>query len=609
MEKLVENRGLSHLALHIFSFLDFRRHPYDFNNCRLVCKAWQTVIDTSLFYWQERLSFYLVKKVIMKRHWEEFDVAFQSVVNHKVWKDVRDFALLLEEYLDEEYDYCIENDLLHHYCHQGNNKAVSLLMKFYTNLDAKKYTTQMTPLIVACSLGHIDIVNLFLDVDLDVVKINYNMRDDKNYTALHHACKAGHTRVVKLLSEKSEERQINLHAVSDENMNVFGWSIWSRKDDLLDFIINNLEKHSIATDGLINGFNIRGGTLFIIACWRKNLKAVTYIVENSKELGIDLNQKDQGGGRSGFYVACLNGCVEIVKLLAENSASKGINIQEPVDSNRNALAIAASFNRVSVVKYILSHLEMFKCNVHEAFRTACMEDIIDVAKVILETADTLEEKKSMLTFQTNLGKNAVMLTMIGRDGRNSSYRTLRYLLEQMVQLGIPLSDRSHEDHYAMSAFDMICVFGDINAMIAYMQAIENHVDYEDHNGETGFIKACKYNRHEIVEHIIKSKAYHYFNTLDLNATDNEWMTGFMWACKLRCAKVVEVILKHAKRSDIDLIASDKQGRTGYDLWPKKISFPTTEEYQNKRHIYCNIGPNWADRFLDFEHSFHPNLLF
>ena len=68
MAELVAKSGLSHIALHIFSFLRFdSNHDLtfsmdDINNCRLVCKAWQEVIDTSLLYWRKRLSFQTIKK-------------------------------------------------------------------------------------------------------------------------------------------------------------------------------------------------------------------------------------------------------------------------------------------------------------------------------------------------------------------------------------------------------------------------------------------------------------------------------------------------------------------------------------------------------------------
>ena len=609
MEKLVENQGLSHLALHIFSFLRFDTpYPEDLNNCRLVCKAWQTVIDTSLFYWHKRLAFLTVKKWMTRTHWEEFDFAFDSVLGHKVWKDVRDFTLLLEEYLEEVED-CNEHDPLHYYCQQGNTKAVSIMIRFYMNLDTKDIH-ETTPLMVACSLGHTDIVNLFLSVDLEGVRIDYNMRDDRNKTALLYASKKGQMDVVKLLFKKSEDRQINLNAVCDRNMNVFGWGIWSRNDDLLDFLINNRGKYSIATDHLINGFNNHGGTYypFLIACWKKNLKAVNYFLQKSKI--IDLNQKDNHG-RSGFFIACMKGHVEIIKLLSKNAASKKINIKETSYFGSNGLMVAAECNQEAVVKYMLSHLETFKYDIRvavddhgrNAFLIACSRDSLDVAKIILDFVDTAEDKKSMLTFQDYSGNNALMLTIIYRHSRNRPYKTLKYLLEQMVLHGIPLSDRNNEEEDDMTVFDLICTYGDIPGITAYMQVVENHVDYTDQWGETGFIKACKYNRHEIVEYIIKEKSSYYFSaldTLDLNATDDEWMTGFMWACKLKCAKVVEVILKYAKSREIgpiDLIANDKQGRTGYDLWPKKIPFPMTEKYLNKRHIYFNLGTKMYERYL------------
>ena len=89
MEKLVSNPGLSHIAVLIFSLLRFDfPYPDDLNTCRLVCKSWRGVIDTSLFYWRKRLAFPTRNKWLTTEYWKKFDLAYSSVLNHKVWTEV-----------------------------------------------------------------------------------------------------------------------------------------------------------------------------------------------------------------------------------------------------------------------------------------------------------------------------------------------------------------------------------------------------------------------------------------------------------------------------------------------------------------------------------------
>ena len=122
------------------------------------------------------------------------------------------------------------------------------------------------------------------------------------------------------------------------------------------------------------------------------------------------------------------------------------------------------------------------------------------------------------------------------------------------------------------------------------------MDYNatDSKGRTGFIQACEEGLILNVQClIVNSKKV----GIDLNATDDNWMTGYMLACKNRNALTVETILQHSVEYDIDLNASDKQGRNGFDLWnisPKKLPFPGTDEYVKKRHLF--LKKIWPPNF-------------
>lgn len=86
------------------------------------------------------------------------------------------------------------------------------------------HNTKMTPMHIACKLGHWQIVQLFLNtlIHEDVNQtVCLNVKNNVNDTPLHLACQNGHWKVVKLLLEtlnyEDLDKRIDLKMRNDKN--------------------------------------------------------------------------------------------------------------------------------------------------------------------------------------------------------------------------------------------------------------------------------------------------------------------------------------------------------------------------------------------------------
>ena len=58
--------------------------------------------------------------------------------------------------------------------------------------------------------------------------------------------------------------------------------------------------------------------------------------------------------------------------------------------------------------------------------------------------------------------------------------------------------------------------------------------------------------------------------LDLNKAEENGLTAFHIACLNNHDDIVDFIIANSEEFDINLLAEDKDGNTGYDLWPEKF---------------------------------------
>ena len=68
-----------------------------------------------------------------------------------------------------------------------------------------------------------------------------------------------------------------------------------------------------------------GQTGFYYACWKGHEAVVQFLLENSKDLGLDLN-KAKKNGMTPFHAACFNKHENIVNLILQKASEFGIDI-------------------------------------------------------------------------------------------------------------------------------------------------------------------------------------------------------------------------------------------------------------------------------------------
>ena len=196
LRDIFNNPGLRHISIKIFSYLDFKDHDararYDDNSdldswdiddlierdnelygphpsygdlqtCRLVCKAWRQLLETSRLYWIKRL-FYEHKhwdhdhhQIIVRYRrstiWRE---AFESakIANKWQWQDIKGLVLTLEKYVKGTHEHKIlperdwrNIDPLHYfvktyrYYSIEDLEPIKIIIKFLTKLDVRNFST------------------------------------------------------------------------------------------------------------------------------------------------------------------------------------------------------------------------------------------------------------------------------------------------------------------------------------------------------------------------------------------------------------------------------------------------------------------------------------
>jgi ankyrin repeat protein len=85
----------------------------------------------------------------------------------------------------------------------GNLAEVKRQLAWGANPNSKTFWYKDTPLIVAASYGHAEVVKLLLDKGAHV-----NMGNEGSETALHYAARHGHTKVMRILLEHGADPRL-----------------------------------------------------------------------------------------------------------------------------------------------------------------------------------------------------------------------------------------------------------------------------------------------------------------------------------------------------------------------------------------------------------------
>ena len=183
METIIENYGLSHIAIHMLDHLDYK----SLCKARLVSKSWKDLIDNFCIRKRSEwklISFLEPRKGFLEQ-WPEWKNILRDFIENRTSEDVKLLLEALEYYFDR---YChifnvldplmiaieLKNDFSH----------VKLIVPSVKNLNYQNKDGR-TILHVAVTYGRVEIVKWLLDNHHQ--KIDLSIKDKYERTTLEEA--------------------------------------------------------------------------------------------------------------------------------------------------------------------------------------------------------------------------------------------------------------------------------------------------------------------------------------------------------------------------------------------------------------------------------------
>ena len=137
-------------------------------------------------------------------------------------------------------------------------------------------------------------------------------KNEEGNMAFQLACKKSHSKVAKVLIQKSAELNIDLNAKDQYVRTAFHYAcIWGHSD-----IAEMLMQKSAEFNIDLNAKDEDGMTAFHLACSRGRKNIVEMIIDKGKSCKIDLTEKDSLG-RTGFQHAKDYGDNDVVNIIKE----------------------------------------------------------------------------------------------------------------------------------------------------------------------------------------------------------------------------------------------------------------------------------------------------
>ena len=133
--------------------------------------------------------------------------------------------------------------------------------------------------------------------------------------AFQLACKKGHSKVAKVLIQKSAEFKIDLNAKNQlfsAGRTAFHFACMGGHSDIAEMLMQKSAEFNIDLDAKDKD----GMTAFHLACSRGQKNIVEMIIDNAESFKVDLTKKDSYG-RTGFQRAKIHGKNDVVNIIKE----------------------------------------------------------------------------------------------------------------------------------------------------------------------------------------------------------------------------------------------------------------------------------------------------
>jgi len=216
MENILTNSGLIHIRVQIFGYLDHKT----LKNCReafakrfgedwYLCE--RLVLVQSLLEFGDKVKYGISFEKNLRDFIPGWDKAVKKFDKMASLNDLYEVIGPLKELLGRQVSawttICVYKPL-HFAASKGHVKLMEFLL--HTDLNINEGIDGTTPFIVACSNGHIEVVNLMITTSKEY-GIDLNACSDHGWTGFFQACLKPHTEIVKLLVGNRTKYGINIH--------------------------------------------------------------------------------------------------------------------------------------------------------------------------------------------------------------------------------------------------------------------------------------------------------------------------------------------------------------------------------------------------------------
>ncbi|XP_064652201.1 serine/threonine-protein phosphatase 6 regulatory ankyrin repeat subunit A-like isoform X2 [Lineus longissimus] len=475
-------------------------------------------------------------------------------------------------------------------CFEGHLSIAQYLIQSGASIELAN-KKKITPLMIASYANNFSIVKMLVNLGANVNKRDEKGRnagfycvpagnlstfqflvengasvqpDASGMTVLMEAAHHGHFEMVKYFVENSEKLGLDVNAFDAKGRNTLFYCAEGGRDDIFQFLVTRATTIRPADDG---------STILMVSALKGHHQMVQYLLDNTENLGIDINRKDNKGRNCLFY--CVSGGnIDIFDNILRHDA-----LVVASDDGVTLLIQAAGKSEVAFGQHLLDRAENIGLDVHAKDKDGWNALFYCIASGNMELFTQIMHKGVKPSIALD-GRNLVMQAVVKGDmeiirhvlvcapkfdidlnevddeGRNAlfycipgeEFEVLNFLLENGLSPILANDNTTLLMHAAEKGKTNFCSY-----LLAHAQELELHVDQMDSEGRNACFYAAKGG---------------YVSTLDMllsrGATVNSSVQGrslLIEAASRGHVKVIDYLLEHHREIFLDINQKDADGKT------------------------------------------------
>lgn len=402
-----------------------------------------------------------------------------------------------------------------------------------------------TPLTVAASFGHTEIVKYFIKKGANINACNnygntplhyaawasdfdsfkalrengaiLDIKNTQGQTPLQYACMGGNLEIFKYCVSNG----IDVNAKIDDGSSIMHWAAYGGNIEIFKYL------ESKGIDANIKDKD--GSPPLFWAASGKRQEMVKYLIGEKKS---DINQSDNKGNTP-LSSAIQAGSLEISQYLLE----KGANINQKLEDNKTLLMFAAQANNPDLIQLLIDKgcdVNAFDDFGSTALINACGHGNFESVKALIKNSAKLNPGLCKRETCTNSGHTPLHAASFWYP------EIVEYLLEKGADVNVKNLEGETPLHYAVGS--------DSTRIVAILCENGANVNLKNKQGVTPVVKAVQRQKSDALDIMLKYKA-------DLSIADNDGKTALHYAAIAGNGKMAEYLV--SKGPDIN--AKDNNG--------------------------------------------------